>query len=157
HRHVRRRIGGEDYRIEGKLSLPGEHCRYAVTPSLLDGGQDAQLVVHQHVVLSGIPLLDILQGLLFVDINKDVAFDSLENAGTLDLARLEHHIAVREDDRPAPLAETFQHVEGAGIEPVGEWVINQEVGCRYQVWLVGVLNAKALESPQIIAVAQLLK
>jgi hypothetical protein len=79
-------------------------------------------------VLGGIPLLDILQGLLFVDINKDVALDSLENVGALDLARLEHDIAVREDDRPAPLAETFQHVESAGVEPVGEWVIKQEVG-----------------------------
>jgi hypothetical protein len=53
--------------------------------------------VHEHVVTGRVALLDVVQLPLLVDVDEHVALDRLEQPGTLDLARLEDHVAVGQD------------------------------------------------------------
>ena len=45
-----------------------------------------------------------------------MAVHSLEDPRVFDLARLKHHVAVRENDRRPTCAEPLDYVEGAGIK-----------------------------------------
>jgi len=108
-------------------------------------------------MLGRVPAFDIFKCLLFVNVDEDVAIDGFKNTGGLHFARLEYHVAVCQNDRLSPFAETLQHVERPGVKAIGEWVINQEIGRRDQVGFVGVFDPKTLQSPQVIAIAQLVK
>jgi len=46
-------------------------------PPSLHGGQDAQLVVHQDIVVSGITPLDVVELVLLVDVDQDVSVHGL--------------------------------------------------------------------------------
>src|SRR5262249_8345164 len=111
-RQIRRTIR---LRVASVLTLPGKDRGDALTPSFLDGGQDRWLVVYQAVVLRRVAALDVLQRLLLVDVDQDVAIHRLEDARTLDFSGLEDHISVREDDRRTPSAEPLQDVERPGV------------------------------------------
>src|SRR5262249_42418003 len=91
----------------GVMALARKHRRQARAPDALDGGQDAQLVVDEHVVLGGMPSLDILELAFLVNVDEDTALHRVGEPRALDLAGLEDHIAVGEDDggppRPAAL------------------------------------------------------
>ena len=80
--------------IVGKLTLPGKYGGHAVAPGFLDRGQNTQFVVHQDVVLGRVTALDVIQRLLFMDVDEHMALHRLEDAGALHLARLEDHVAV---------------------------------------------------------------
>ena len=71
----------------------------------------------------GISALDVVQGVLLVDVDQNPIVDSLGEARTLDLARLEDGIAVGQNDGRSPFAQVFQNVERTGIEAVGERII----------------------------------
>ena len=117
---VRGRVGSDDFRVEGELALSDEHGGQAMAPRCLHRGQDAHLVVHQDVVLGRVAPLDVCQSEFLVDVNEHLPLDRFKDAGAFDLARLEDHIAIGEDDRRAPVAEALQDVKRTGIEPVGE-------------------------------------
>src|SRR3989442_5118183 len=79
-RQVGRRIGGERVRIARIVALPREDGGDSAFPYSLDGGQDAELVVHQDIVVSGITPLDVVELALLVDIDQDVpVHDILES------------------------------------------------------------------------------
>jgi hypothetical protein len=138
----------------GEFALAGEHGRDAIAPGLLDGGQDPQLVVHEHVVLGGVVPGDVVQFLLLVDVDEHLAADRLADAGALDLAWLKDDVAVRQDDRRPPVLEPLQHVQRAGKQAVREGVVHQVGRHRQQVRLVRVLDAIPLEGPEVVPVAQ---
>jgi len=100
-------------------------------------------------------LLDVVQLLVFVDIDEDAAFDRVEQPRPLDLARLEDDVAVGEDDRWAPLGEVIDRVERPREEPVRERVIHEERGQAEHVGIARVLDAVALECPKVVGVAEL--
>ena len=108
-RDVRGRVSGQRLGVVRVVSLAREDGGHAGAPDLLDRGQDAQLVVDQHVVTGRVALLDVVQLLLLVDVDEHAAFDRLEEPGALDLARLEDHVAVGQDDRRSPGAEVLDH------------------------------------------------
>jgi len=157
HSDIRRWIGRESCRIERKLSLPGKDRSYTASPGVLDGREDAQFIIDQHVVVSRISVRDIFECLLLVNIDENLPLDGFKNAGALDLARLEYHVAVCQNDRPAPLTKSLQDIERTGVKAVGERVIDQKVGRGYQVRLVRVFYSEALQSPQVVAVAKMVK
>jgi len=125
-RQVGRRIGGERLRIVRVVTLPREDRGDSVLPYSLHGGQDAQLVVHQDIVVSGIPALDVVELALLVDVDQDVSVHDLLKSRALDLAWLKHRVAIGEDDRRSPSAEPFQNVERVRVEAIRERVIHQE-------------------------------
>jgi len=67
------------------------------------------LVVHQDVVARGVAMLDIIELLLLVDVNK-ARFPSTVSKmpRALDLARLKDDVAVGQDNRPRPVAEPLE-------------------------------------------------
>ena len=73
----------------------------------------------------------------------------------LDLARLEHDVAVGEDDRLAEAWRRARGVERAGKQPVGERVVDQERRHRQQVRIARVHQSVALQGAQVVGVAEL--
>src|SRR5258708_28724275 len=66
---VRGRISGEYLWVQRVMSLARKDRRQAAAPMLFHRCQNAQLVIDQHVMLSGIMLLDIVQFLFLMNIN----------------------------------------------------------------------------------------
>src|SRR5438128_1628187 len=151
-RQVGRTIG---LRIASVLTLARKDRRDALAPRFLDCGQDSRFVVYQYIVLRRIAARDVIQLFFLVDVDQHVALHGLPDAGPLDLARLEHHVAVREDDRRAPRAELFEDVERPGVETIGKRVIDEIRRHRHEVHVVGVLGPVALQRAEIVAIPEL--
>ena len=90
-----------------------------------------------------------------MDIDQHVTADRLENAGALDLTRLEHDVTVGQDDRPPPFQHPFEHIERSRIEPVRERVVYQVRRHCQKVYVLRVFDSIALQCAEIIAVAEL--
>src|SRR4026209_1887684 len=106
-------------------------------------------------MLSRVSLFHIVQFLLFMNINQDIPADGIEYSGLFDLSRLEHDIPVGEEDGSPPLFDALNHFEGIGVQPLGEWIMNQKMRDRQQMRVARVLSAVPLKSPQVIRIAQL--
>src|SRR4051794_13626559 len=72
-----------------------------------------------------IMLNDVVQLQFLVDVDEDMAINRLEYTGPLDLARLKDHVAVRQDDRGSQRAQASDHFQGARVQAVGKWVVEQ--------------------------------
>src|SRR5438874_749937 len=108
-RDVRRRIG-RNVRGVRVATLAHEDGRQPLAPRALHRGQDAELVVDQHVALRRIASLDVVQLLLLVDVDEHATADGVEEPRALDLERLEDHVPVGEDHRRSPGCEVLDHV-----------------------------------------------
>src|SRR5437660_126855 len=86
-RILRQRLG-----IAGVMSLPHENGGDARPPDLLDRAQNAQFVVHDHIMLGRKPLLDVIELLFLMDINEGIAVEDFIESGTKYLVRLEDHV-----------------------------------------------------------------
>ena len=75
-RDVGRRKAGEMLRLMRIVALSHEDRGDAASPHALHGGQDASLVVHQDIVVSGMAPLDVVEFALLVDVDQDVPVDS---------------------------------------------------------------------------------
>ena len=82
--------------------------------AFFDCGQNSRHVVDQDVMAGRIALLDVIELLLFVDVDQHAALDRLKDAGALDLARLEDDVAVGQDDSPTPAAHPFETSSAPG-------------------------------------------
>src|SRR5919205_3591132 len=99
------------------MSLSRKDGRQTLSPRLLDGRQNPQLVVHQHVMLRRVTALYVCQLLLLMNVYEYVPADRLEETRALNLSRLKDHVAVGKDDHRAPLLAALQHVQRIGQEP----------------------------------------
>src|SRR5207253_322771 len=153
-RDVRRRVGGPLGGVR-VVSLAREDGRQAVAPALLHRGQDAELVVDEHVVVRGEARLDVVELPLLVDVDQDAAVDRVEEPRALDLARLEDDIAVGQDDGRTERREMLEHVERAREEPVREGIVHEERGDREEMGIPRVLDPVALQRAQVVGVAEL--
>ena len=87
------RIGAGVRRI-GKLALPRQYSGNAVTPRALHCCENSRLVVDQYVMVSRIASLDIIEIMLFVDVNQDTTVNRFEDAGSLYFARLKNNVTI---------------------------------------------------------------
>src|SRR5207253_10116402 len=142
---VAQRVLRKDLRIVRVVALARKDGGHPLAPDALDGRQDAQLVVHQDVVLGGKSRLDILQLLLLVYVDQHVALDGRPQTRTLDLARLKHHVSVRQDDHRPPTFKTVDDVQRLRVQPVRKRIVDQVVRQVQQVRFVRMLEAIALE------------
>ncbi len=136
------------------MALAREHRRHAHAPGLLDRVQDAQLVVDQDVVPRRKEPLDVVQFVFFVHVDQHAVFHRAPQARALHLSRLEHRIAIRQDDRRAPLGDTADGVQSAGIQPIGERVVGQPACHAQHAGIVQCFDAIALQRPQVVSVAE---
>ena len=72
--------------------------------------------------------------------------------GTLDLARLKDDIAIGEDDCRPPSAEMLDHVQRAGIQAIGERIVQQVGGDLQEVRIARIFGPVALQGAEIIRV-----
>ena len=98
--------------------------------------------------------LDVVELLLLVDVDQNVAGNRVEKPGAVDLARLKHDVAVRQNHRGAQAARVLDHVQRVGEEPVRERVVDEERGHREQVRVARVLDAVALQRAEIVGIAE---
>src|SRR5437764_935129 len=91
---------------------------------------------------------------LFMDVNEHVAIDCIIDAGAVDLARLKHYVAIRQDHWLAPLADVLNHVQRVGIKARGKGIINQKTGDGQQAWVQRIFDPVALQGPEVIGIAE---
>ena len=132
-----------------------EDGRDARAPDLLDCREEPDLVVDQHVASGRIAPLDVLELLLFVDVDEHVASERRPEAGPPDLVRLEDDVAVREEHRPAPFVQAFDKLECAVVQPRRERVLDQPLRHAEQMRVVRISGPEALQCAQIVGVAEL--
>jgi hypothetical protein len=121
--------------------------------------RNAQLVVDHHVVRGGVALLDGVEHLLLVHVDQHAALGGVPQARALHLARLEHHVAVGQDHRGPVAAQVLQGFQCAGVEPVGEGVVDEKARHQQQPRVAhaaaAFLGAVALQRAQVVDVAEL--
>src|SRR5215471_1866278 len=74
------RIFSQGFGIVGIVALAGEDRGYLCSPDLFDGAEDAQLVIDEHIVRGGEASFHVVQLLLLMDINQNVAIHSFPDA-----------------------------------------------------------------------------
>ena len=124
---VRRRIIGNGFGIQRVMALARKYGGEPVAPDVFRRRQDAQFVVHHHIVFRRVAFFHVVEFLFLVDVDERVAVHGFEQAGALDFARLEDDVAVGEDDDRPPLLDVFEGVERVRIEAVGEGIIDEEI------------------------------
>jgi hypothetical protein len=136
------------------VPLPWEHGGHPRAPDVLDCREDSDLVVDQHIVITRIPPLDIVEFLLFMNIDQHMAIHSLEKTGPFDFSWLEHHVPIRQDDRLSPLFHLFHRIERIRKQSIRKWIVHQKMRDRQYLWIAWMLDPKALERPQVVGVAE---
>ena len=76
------------------MALLRVNSRDPRSPQILGRGQNAQLVVDQHIVFGRIPRFYVVQFLLLMHIDQYVAIHCIKETGALDLVRLENRISI---------------------------------------------------------------
>ena len=128
-RSTDRSAGGNDARIARigcVVSLAREHRRQSILPDRFHHRQYAQLVIDHDVVPSRKLVGHGIEHLFLVDINQHAPVHGAPQSGALDLARLEHHIAVGEDDGESEAAQMANDIEGVRIETLGEGIVHEK-------------------------------
>ncbi|MBN8904693.1 MAG: HAD-IC family P-type ATPase, partial [Rhodospirillales bacterium] len=116
--------------------------------------QDAQLVVHQHIMPRGVQAFHVVEFLFLVDVDQHVVMENVPQAGAVHLARLEHGVAVGQDHGAAPALHVAHRLDCAGEQAVGERVVHQPVGHAQHARVVHRLDAVAFQRAEIVGVAE---
>ena len=115
----------EKLRVPRVMALPREHCGDALAPHLLNRVEDAQLIIDHYITLCRIKTLNFGKFPLLMDIDEHAAVESRPEPGALDLPRLEHRIAIREDDRGTPSLEVLDSLKRTCIKPIGKRIVDE--------------------------------
>lgn len=137
------------------MALAHKHSGYARAPALLDGSENAQFVLDQHVVLGGAALRNIGEFFFLVQIDQDLASHRFKQSGAINFARLEDDVAIAEDGRRPPLLDVFDDLKCAGKETVGKRIVEQKMGDSEDSQVVWILAAITLQGAQVIRVTKL--
>ena len=118
-------MGGRDLGIRRELPLERENGRYALVPERLRGGEDAQLVVDEHVTHGRVAPLDVVELELLVDVDEDVPVDAPRSPARSTLCGWKTASpSVR--TTVGPSGEGAEHLQRRGVEAVGERVVEEE-------------------------------
>jgi hypothetical protein len=99
-------------------------------------------------------MFDLVEHLLFVDVDEEVVVDSFGKAGTVDLPGLEDGVAIAEDDRGPPFVNVLDGIDGARVKAIGKWIFDEVLGNFKNAFVAGVRDAKALERAEVIHIAE---
>src|SRR5262249_54831266 len=105
----------DDLGVERVMPLAREDGRQPVSPVVFHRGEYSQLVVHYYVTARRVSPLNVIEHQLFVNVDQYAPFDGVPQTRPSYFARLENHVAVREDHRRPPLPHMLQRVERAGV------------------------------------------
>src|SRR5689334_20746475 len=96
----------------------------------------------------------VVELVFFMDENEDARTEDIAEARAVDLARLEHDIAITDDDDRAPLLDVLDGIERVGIKPVRERVVDHEVRDFQQTGIARMFDSIALESSEVVGITQ---
>ena len=148
-------IGGADLGVERVVTLLDEHGRHPLAPLLLDGVEDAELVVDEDVVVGRVPALDVAEHALLVDVDQDAAAERVPQARAADLAGLEDRVAVGQHDGRPRAGGVGDGLHRTGVEAIGEGVLEEEFRELEELRIAQVLEPVALQRAQVVGVAEL--
>jgi hypothetical protein len=146
-RRRRRRCG---FRRERIMSLANEDGRQLVAKDRFHRGQKSGLVVDHNIVCRRIALLHMVEYFLLVHVDQNAPLDRGPYSGVLNLARLEHDVAVRQHDRRSQGAQVCYRFHGAWKQPAGEWIFEQELGHLQQLGVVVEPGSEVLHAAQVV-------
>jgi hypothetical protein len=98
--------------------------------------------------------LHVVEFKLFVNVDKDVAFEGVVEARAIHFARLEDYVAIAENDGLAESAGVVNGVERLGEKAVRERVIDHEIRNCEELVFTGALDAIALESAEVVGITE---
>jgi hypothetical protein len=90
-----------------------------------------------------------------MNVDKDLLFESLSQARTIDLPRLKNHVAIAQNYREPESPGMLNRIQRLRIKAVGEGIINHEARHFQQVGIARILDTVALQSAEIIRVSEL--
>jgi len=102
------------------------------------------------------PRLDVVELVFFVDVDEHACIESVEEAGAMDLARLEDDVSVAQDRRRPELLSVIDGIERAREEPVRKRIGDKEVRDREDAEVDRVRISVALQRAQIVGIPELL-
>src|SRR5262249_41124446 len=108
------------------VPLFGENGGETLSPDLLDRCQDPEFVVDEHIMISRITLLHVVELVFFVHVNQNFAIEGIPQSGSLDLAGLKHDISVGKDHRGSPFLDVLDRIKRVWKQTIGERITNQE-------------------------------
>jgi hypothetical protein len=116
---------GENMRVSRVVTLLRQHGADALAPNTLDCVEDAQLVIDHHIPPCRIKALHVSKFLLLVNVDEHAAIESCPKPGTVDFPRLEHRIAIGQDDRGTPFLDVSDRIKRASIKPIAERIVDE--------------------------------
>jgi hypothetical protein len=96
----------------------------------------------------------VVQLQLFVNVYKDVTFEGFVEAGAIDFAGLENHVAVAENDGLAETAGVVDSIERLWEETVSEGIVDHEIRNGEEFVFTGAFEAIALEGSKVVGVTE---
>src|SRR5262249_39304419 len=117
--------------------------------------EDTQLIIDHDIALCRINALHLGKFKLLMDINEHVAGKGRPEPGAFDLARLEHRVAIGEDDRRTPLLNVFDGIERAWIKSLGKWIVDEPARHKQHPWIVHFLEPESFQCAEVIGIAEL--
>jgi len=140
------------------MALARKHRRQTTAQNPFHRRPQPQLVVDHDVMARWMLALNLIEHLLLVHVDQHAPTHRFPQAGTLDLARLKHHVAVGQDHRRTHAAKVGNDLERTRIQALGEGVVDQEARRQEQLFAVAAdmfgIGAVALQRTQIVGIAE---
>ena len=148
------RVGCQHFWIPSVVSLPHEDGCHPPPPDSLDGGENAQLVIHNYIMSRRIPGFHIGQLAFLMNVNQHVSINRFIKSGAVHFAGLEDDVAVSKKNGCPPLLGALDNVERTREDAVGEGIGYEETRNGQQAQVMRVLAAATLQGAQIIGVTK---
>src|ERR1700691_183275 len=132
------------------MALAHEYRRELGSQRGLHRRQQIRLIVDHDVMRGRVAALHMIEHALLVHVDHHAALDRIPDAGALDLARLEYHVAVREDHRRPQGAQVRDRRECRFIDEPGEGVLQQKIRHLQQPRVIVQPRAEGLQACQVI-------
>src|ERR1700723_299596 len=153
--NIRRGVYGSGLRGEGVVTLAHKDCGEFTPKRRFHRRQQVRLVVDHDIAIGRVALLHMVEYTLLVQINHDPALHRIPYSRALNLARLEHDVAVRQHHGAAESAQVGDGLEGSREQPCCERIFQQKFRHCQQVRMIVQSGAKYLQASQVVGKPQL--
>jgi hypothetical protein len=153
--NIRGLTAREKFSVPRVVALPWEDSGDPLTPHLLDSIEDAQLIVDHYILLCRIKTLNLGEFFFLMDIDEHAVFEGRPESGAHNFSRLEHRIAVREDNRRTPLLDVAYGMKRAGIKPVSKRIVDEPARHPQHPWIVHLFEPESLQCAEVVRIAEL--
>src|SRR4051794_4354019 len=104
------------------MALANKYRRELLAARLFHTRQDFQTVVHHHVVVRRIMLLDVVKPAVLMDVNVHSPIHRVVYASAFNLVWLKHRVPFGENNRRPLFFEMLDYLQRGRKEAVCEWI-----------------------------------